>query len=218
MRRQITNKGKIKNYNFYIVGCLFFLMILTGIFLLDSTEYEYQIEIPCSEINTDYNLISDNEIYFFMNQTFGGDSIILDSTEFFKIHYLTTIPSDELRDFVKNLPDSIADKYCKKYLLDQLKDECFGWDKIKLENFWVITPEEGSKISDTLDYYKEFIRIFGENGNNYFSKPIFNKEKTLIIFERSQYINWEAAYGDIFVFKKIDNKWTYYFGKHLWIS
>jgi hypothetical protein len=199
MRRHTIHKIKMKNYNFYIVGSVFLLMILTGVFLLNSTEYEYNIEIPCSDINAEYNLIKDDDTYDFMIEVFGSDLTISDSTEFFKIHYLTTMPSDELIEFLSNLPDTIANNYEKKFLLDQLTDECFAWDKTRLKNFWVLTPEEHARIPDTKDHYDEFKRIFGANGSNYFSKPIFNKEKTLLIFERSQFINWEAAYGDIFV-------------------
>ena len=71
---------------------------------------------------------------------------------------------------------------------------------------------------DILDYWENFRKLYGNYGHHHYSKPIFNKEKNMVIIEHSGQGGWLLGSGDIILFRKEKGKWKLIKEQNLWIS
>lgn len=225
-----TFKKKVRNSkfrqlgipSFYVIGGGFAILILIGLFVLNYDNYrKTNAGYSYSDLKKRYNVITNNDTYDFLNYSlFGADSILSDSLEFIKINCFTLKHSSKLKSFINSISDTLLSPTDKKIMKSQLSSEVFLWDNEKLINVWCLTPKDLNKInqSDTTDYWEEFRANFGKYGRHYYSRPIFNQNKDICIIEHSGQGDWLLGSGDIFIFKKINEKWTSVKEKNLWIS
>ncbi|ASB50282.1 hypothetical protein CDL62_15300 [Alkalitalea saponilacus] len=192
-----------------------------ALYMLD---YNKQIKdtasLTYSELKISHNLIEEDIVYEFMNETFSSDSCLIDSFEYKKILCFTIGHSKEIIRFINELDDSIINSSEKKHMIGKISGESFLWDNSKLRNFWVLTPNDLNKIHNSVntDYWDEFQRTFGNYGKHQYSKPIFNSSYSFAVIEHSGQGGWELGSGEIMAFVKIRGKWTFYSKKSLWIS
>ena len=182
--------------------------------------YNSQEKKTYSDLINSKRLIKQNETYDFMNEIFCKDSASVDSLQFTKIICSSIGHSKELGKFINEISDTILSNSDKKFMKDQLIKTSLIWDKSKLKNFWVLAPSDLNKIDDSgnNDYWEEFRKLYGNYGRHKFSKPIFNKNFTVAIIEHIGQGDWLLGSGEIIVYIKINEKWTFYFEKNLWIS
>tara|TARA_B100000809_G_C15041680_1_gene495765 strand:+ start:592 stop:1260 length:669 start_codon:yes stop_codon:yes gene_type:complete len=208
--------------NLYIVGGGFTIVMLIGLFMLNYDNYrKTNAGYSYQDLKEKYNVISENEVYSFMNSTFfKTDSIISDSMEFTKVKCFSKKHSSELKSFIKSTNDTFLSSSEKKYMKNQLINEVYLWDNERFVNVCYLTPKDMYKInlSDTTDYWEECIVNFGNYGHHNYSKPIFNKKKTVCIIEHSGQGGWLFGSGDILLFKKINGNWVLIHEENLWIS
>ncbi|GAA5023667.1 hypothetical protein GCM10011506_06690 [Marivirga lumbricoides] len=156
-----------------------------------------------------------------MNYTlFEADSAIDDRREFIKLNCFSLKHSSELKKFINSQPDTILTIQEKNHLKSQFDSQTFLWDKNKLINVWCLTPKDLYKAqeNDTIDYWVNFRELFGNYGHHHYSKPIFNKDKTVVVVEHSGQGGWLFGSGSILLFKKENSKWKLIKEYNLWIS
>jgi len=156
-----------------------------------------------------------------MNYTlFGADSLIDNRREYIKLNCFSSKHSSDLKNFINSQPDSILTSQDKKFMKSQLANQTFLWDQDKFINVWCLTPKDlyKTKENDTIDYWENFRELFGNYGHHHYSKPLFNKDKTIIVIEHSGQGDWLLGSGSILLFRKENGKWKLLEERNLWIS
>ncbi|QHT67088.1 hypothetical protein GXP67_10725 [Rhodocytophaga rosea] len=204
--------------SFYVVGGGLCIVILFVVFLINYGRYW----------NSDYNtlkrkypIIREDYVYELMNTVFiESNSAITDSLELTKIICFAHVHSSTLREVIEAIEDSIASNQDRQYLLDQLDKTVYLWDNQRLNNNWLLTPNDLNQISrnDTTDYWQEYRKKFGTSGKLGFSKPVFNKSKQIAIVERSIRGDWLMGRGDIIICRKVNGQWKIIKEENLWIN
>ena len=102
----------------------------------------------------------------------------------------------------------------------QFVSQTLLWDQNKLINVWCLTPKDLYKVqeNDTIDYWENFRELFGNYGHHNYSKPIFNKDMTIVVIEHSGQGDWVWGSGDILLFRKENDEWILIKEYNLWIS
>lgn len=207
---------------FYIIGAGFLIVGLIGFFLNDYKNYrETNLGYTYEDLKSRNLVIVEQEIYEFMNSNiFDVDSILVDKREFMKINCFTLKHSSDLRKFINSQTDSILTSYDKKFMKSQIENQTYLWDQDKLINVWCLTPRDLNKVqeTDTLDYWGTFRKLFGNYGHHHYSKPIFNKDKNIVLIEHSGQGDWLIGSGNILLFRKENGKWKLIKEQNLWIS
>ncbi len=221
MRRYKQHTRRPDKNNLIIAGAGVLIVMMIAIIIFDySIKNMHKSHLPYSELKQNYKLIEDDATYEFMNEILHVDSILLDSMEYTKIVCFSIGHSKDLKEFIKDLPDSIIDRSDKRYMINQLYPESLLWDNSKLKNCWILTPHDLNKIStsDVFDYWEEFRRIYGKYGEHSYSKPIFNKNKTVVVLEHI--VQGDVLWGsdDIIAFIKKKGKWILLKNQNLWVS
>lgn len=222
MARRNRKNNQLGVPNLYIIGGGFIIVILIGLFMLNYDNYrKTNAGYSYLDLKEKYNLISENDVYSFMNSTFfKTDSLVSDSMEFTKIKCFTRKHSSELKAFLKSADDTLLSESDRNYMKSKLTDEIYLWDNEKLMSVWCLTPKDMYRInlSDTTDYWEEFRANFGNYGHHNYSKPIFNKTKNKCIIEHSGQGDWLWGSGEILLFKKVNGNWVFIHEVSLWIS
>jgi len=208
--------------NLYIIGAGLLIVVLIGFFLNGYDVYrKTNAGYSYDDLKNRNTVISKQEIYDFMNYTFfGADSAIDDRREFMKLNCFSFKHSSDLKKFINSQPDSILTSQDKKFMKSQLVNQTFLWDQDKLINVWCLTPKDLYKTqeNDTTDYWENFREHFGNYGRHNYSKPIFNKEKNIVVIEHREQGDWVWGSGDILLFRKKNGKWILIKELNLWIS
>lgn len=206
----------------YIVGAGLLIVVLVGLFLngydvfrKKNAGYSY---LDLKNRNT---VISEHEVYDFMNYAiFGVDNSISERREFFKLNCFALKHSSDLRKFISSQSDTILTRQDKKYMRSQFDNQTLLWDQDKLINVWCLTPKDLYKVkeNDSLDYWDNFRERFGDYGYHHYSRPIFNKDKTVVVVEHSGQADGLLGSGNILLFRKENHKWKLIKKQNLWIS
>lgn len=208
--------------NLYIMGVGLLLVFLIGFFLNGYSNYrKTNTGYSYDDLKNKYTVISDPEIYNFMNYNlFGADSIIDDRGEFVKINCFSFKHSSDLKKFIGTQPDSVLTIQNQKFMKSQLQYQTLLWDQDKFINVWCLTPKELYKTqeNDTIDYWENFRELFGKYGYHQYSKPIFNKDKSVLVIEHNGQGDWLLGSGTILLFRKENGKWKLLIEQDLWIS
>lgn len=217
---KIFKKSKRKNHliNIFIISFGFFIILVFTNQIYKST-YNY-IYSSFDELKQNRDVISNTEIYDFINEIYSdNDSIEKDSLEFRKLMCFSIPHSETLVNLIDELPDSIVNIENKIHLKNQICTKTKLWDKDQLKNCWVLTPFDLKKIDeiDNDNYWENYRKIFG-SGKSSNSIPIFNKSKTVAIIQIESQGDYLLGYESILVYLKINGKWEYYTEKQLWIS
>lgn len=69
-----------------------------------------------------------------------------------------------------------------------------------------------------IDAWEEFRKEFGNGGIHSYSKPIFNKARTIVIIQHSGQGDWTLGSGGIYIFQKTEEEWKLLKDINLWIS
>lgn len=213
-------KNKRKNYltNIFIISLGFFLIV---IFINHIYKFTHNyIYSTYDELKLTREVISENEIYDFLNEIYtDGDSIEKDSLKFRKLMCFSIPHSEPLINLIDELPDSIVDNDNRIYFKNQICKKTKLWDKDQLKNCWVLTPSDLKKIDELDDdnYWENYRKLFG-SGKSSNSVPIFNKSKTVAIIQVEGQGDYLLGFETIIVYLKINGKWKYYTEKQLWIS
>jgi hypothetical protein len=173
------------------------------------------------------SIITDNDIYELVGQTIfpSGERLKPDSE--FELLKQETFTSFHIGygTIIEFCPEFIG-REDVLFLYSQITCESYFWNEKKLKNVKCVPTNEFK------EYYlapnnlpKQFVKSYfkfkrkkfkQKYKNRYieiYSKPIFNKAKTLAIIEHEQ-----NFYGDLLIFKKINNKWKKIAEHNLWIS
>ena len=153
-----------------------------------------------------YPVIKDIETYEFMNFTlFVASNIETDSLEFIKLNCFSLKHTSDLKSFISSSSDSLLSREDKKIMRQHLSNEVYLWDNKKMINAWCLIPKDFAKInhSDTIDYWEEFKTNFGNYGHHLYSKPVFNKDKSICVIEHRGQGGWLFGSGKILLFKKV---------------
>lgn len=213
-------KNKRKNYltNIFIISLGFFIIV---IFINHIYKFTHNyIHSTYDELKLTREVISENEIYDFLNEIYtDGDSIEKDSLKFRKLMCFSIPHSEPLINLIDELPDSIVDNDNRIYFKNQICKKTKLWDKDQLKNCWVLTPSDLKKIDELDDdhYWENYRKLFG-SGKSSNSVPIFNKSKTVAIIQIEGQGDYLLGFETIIVYLKINGKWKYYTEKQLWIS
>ena len=206
----------------YIMGAGFLIIILIGLFVNGYGNYrKNKISYSYEDLKSKNTVISEQEIYDFMNYTiFEADSVINDRREFMKLNCFSLKHSSELKKFINSQPETVLTIQDKKYMKSQIKNQIFLWDQDQLINVWCLIPKDLYEVQedDTLDYWENFRKLYGNYGHHHYSKPIFNKEKNMVIIEHSGQGGWLLGSGDIILFRKEKGIWKLIKEQNLWIS
>jgi hypothetical protein len=218
--------------SFYFVGVGLLIIVVIAVFFTNLENYrQRKSNTSYEELIEKHELISEEWIYKFMNNTFfNSDTILNDSLCFFKVNILTSKHSSDLRKYISS--SSLLSRADKKYLKSQLSNKIFIWDKNRLVNVWCLTPRDFfaineivSEKADTTDvayainaYSYVFEEIHGVGGQHRYSKPIFNRDKSFAVIEYQYYYSAFAAGSDILLYEKKGDKWILIDEKNLWIS
>ncbi|WP_133607226.1 zinc ribbon domain-containing protein [Flavobacterium cheniae] len=170
-------------------------------------------------------VISDNDIYNFMNEIYSNESIenvTKDSLKFRKLMCFSIPHGDSFINLIDELPDTIVNVENKEYLINQLDKKTKLWDKTKLKGFWVLTPSDLKKVdqlekSNGKDYWTNYKTLYGK-GNSSCSIPIFDKNKSVAIIHVERSADYLLANSSIYVYLKRNGRWEYYTQSLLWIS
>lgn len=208
--------------NLYIVGAGLLIVILIGFFLNGYDDYrKTNAGYSYDDLKKRNTVIYEQEIYDFMNYTlFCADSLIDDRREFMKLNCFSLKHSLDLKKFINSQPDSILTSHDIKFIKSQLAYQTFLWDQDKLINVWCLTLKDLYKTqeNDTIYYWENFRELFGNYGHHHYSKPIFNKDKTIIVIEHSGQGDWLLGSGNILLFREENGKWKLIKEQNLWIS
>lgn len=208
--------------NLFIIGTGLLLVILIGLFLNSYDDYrKTNAGYSYDDLKNKYTVIYEQEIYEFMNYTlFGADSVIEDRREHIKLNCLSFKHSSSLKKFINSQTDTVLTSQDKKFMKSQLEYQTFLWDQGKLINVWCLTPKDFYKTeqNDTTDYWENFRENFGNYGRHNYSKPIFNKEKNIVVIEHSGQGDLLWGSGEILLFRKENDKWRLIKELNLWIS
>lgn len=206
----------------YIVGAGLLIVVLVGLFLngydvfrKKNAGYSY---LDLKDRNT---VISEQEVYDFMNYTIlGVDNSISERRKFIKLNCFALKHSSDLRKFISSQSDTILTRQDKKFMRSQFESQTLLWDQDKLINVWCLTPKDLYKVTenDSLDYWNNFREFFGDYGHHHYSRPIFNKDKTVVVVEHSGQVDGLLGSGNILLFRKENNKWKLIKTQNLWIS
>ena len=208
--------------NLYIIGTGLFIVIIIGFFLNGYDDYrKTNTGYSYDELKNKYTVIFEQEIYDFMNYAlFGADSVIYDRREFKKLNCFSFEHSTALKKFIKSLSDTVLTSHDKKFMNSQFEYQTLLWDQTKLINVWCLTPKDHyeTQKNDTTDYWINFREHFGNYGKHDYSKPIFNKEKNIVVIEHRGQDDWVWGRGEILLFRKENGKWRLIIEENLWIS
>ncbi len=197
-------------------------LIVTLLGLLVYWYYDYfnsNAAYSYDELKSKNTVISEQEIYDFMNFAFfNADSILKDKREFAKINCFTIQHGQDISNFINSLSDTVLTSEDKIYMKTQMVKQPFLWDKDKLINVWCLTPKDLYKIKDDKEYWVNFRKAFGKYGHHHYSKPIFNNDKTLVVIEYSGQGDFLMGSGNMLLFKKEKGKWQLIKNHNLWIS
>jgi hypothetical protein len=221
MRRHPLNIEKRNNYNLFIVGCGFIIILMIAFYMTNYISPNRQSrDLDYSELVKKHKFIEEEFAYELVNELIFSDSALVDSMEFVKINAFSIPHSKEMKRFIKSFPDSVLNRNDKRYMTKQLSKKKLLWDKSKLNYCWILTSNDLNKIneSDSTDYWEEYRKLFGKHGHHRYSKPVFNKDKTFAIIEYGSQRDWLVGGGGIYAYRKINGKWTYYTLMFLWIS
>lgn len=209
-------KSKFPSSNLAIVDCGFVFIILFSFFLFPA----YQ-PLSYDELIETNQVITDNEVYDLMNELLSSkDSVKKDSMKYMKISVFPLKHSKALRSFIIDLEDTIVTQKDKEYMLQYFSTKTKLWDEKQLRNIWCIKPSELAELGGnyTLDYWQAYRKKFGDYGKHSYSKPIFNKDRTVAVIEHSGGGGWLLGSGAIWCFTKVDRSWRLTFKQTLWIS
>jgi len=221
MKRNNRDRKRFPNYSLGIVICGFLIVLPIAFFMSNYDNYNNRIRTGnFEELSQKYKVIKGDEIYEFMNFLFHKDSSTSELQENEKVFCLAAGHSKDIKNAIKELSDKLATQKDINHMLDQIHSETMLWDSTMLNSVWLLKPSDLAKInrSDTTDYWEEYRRLFGNGGKHYYSTPIFNQEKNLVLIEHSGSGGWELGSGGILVFEKVNNEWRYLKKISLWIS
>ena len=213
----------LKTFQFYIGASSLLIIFLCCLFLLN---YENHRKIRASysyaDLRTQYQVIEDEIVYELINQVF-LDTKIVDSMKMWNINCFTFQHSYALKSFIKKTSDDLISQTDKKIMRRQLNNTIYLWDNKKLNNARCLIPKDyyivnQSNQNDSVDYWVNFRANFGYGGNNSFSKPIFNSDKSLAVVEYIGAVDWVVATNDILLFRKENGKWVLVKQQNLWVS
>lgn len=225
MVQRQTKNSKVRQRgvpSLFVIGTGFFIVVLMGLFLYGYIDFHRKnATFSYSDLKNKYPLVEGEEIYEFMNLTlFDSDSVIADSREHSKLVCLTLKHSAHLRKFINSLNDTVLTRKDKRFMKSQFVDQTFLWDQDKLINVWCLTPKDLAKVhdNDTSNYWENFRELYGNNGRDQYSRPIFNRNKTIVIIEHHGQADWLAGSARILLFRKEKGEWKLFKEKGLWVS
>lgn len=222
---RFLKKKRNKNYkwNILIISIAFICII---VFVNHIYKYTYNyINGSYTVLKNSSKVISDNDIYNFMNEIYSNDNIenvTKDSLKLMKLMCFSIPHEDAFIYLIDELPDTIVNVENKEYLKNQLDKKTKLWDKTKLKGCWVLTPSDLKKVdqlekSNGKDYWTNYKALYG-NGNYRCSIPIFDKNKSVAIIHVERSGGYLLADGSIYVYLKRNGRWVYYTQSLLWIS
>ncbi|CAM3989960.1 DUF4829 domain-containing protein [Flavobacterium jumunjinense] len=217
---KIFKKNKRKNYltNIFIISLGFFIIVIFTNHIYKFTHnYIYS---SYAELKLNKEVISENEVYKFLNEIYSENaSIENDSLKFRKLMCFSIPHSETLVNLIDELPDSIVNIENKIHLKNQICTKTKLWDKDQLKKCWVLTPSDLKKIEETEndDYWENYRKLFG-SGKSSNSIPIFNKSKTVAIIQIESQGDYLLGHESIIVYLRKNGKWKFYKEELLWIS
>ena len=218
MRQKLEKYRNIGMNPLFIVGCGFIIVLFIAVYMLT---YESGMSLTIEELK-ERKLVVDNEsVYEFMNETFfRSDSVIIDSLEFQKIMCFSLGHSKDVKNFIKQINDTVLSKTGKRYMLNQLNKKSLLWNENELKNCWSLAPADFQDLTNNScwDYWEAFQKKFGNGGKHNYSVPIFNSSKTFVVIEHSGQGGCLLGSGEVLSFIKVNGKWKFYKELHLWIS
>lgn len=197
--------------NLYIIGPGLLTIVLLAFFMNGYDHYRKKnAGYSYDELKTRNIVISEQEIYDFMNYTlFGADSLIDDKRESMKLICFSLKHNSDIKRFIFSQPDTVLTTQDRKYMGSQCDSRIFLWDQDKLINVWCLTPKDLYEFNenDTTDYWEHFEKLFGNHGYHHYSKPILNQEKNIAVIAHSGREGWLGGIEEILLFKKENGKW-----------
>lgn len=197
--------------NLYIIGPGLLTIVLLAFFMNGYDHYRKKnAGYSYDELKTRNIVISEQEIYDFMNYTlFGADSLIDDKRESMKLICFSLKHKPDIKRFIFSQPDTVLTTQDRKYMGSQCDSRIFLWDQNKLINVWCLTPKDLYEFNenDTTDYWEHFEKLFGNHGYHRYSKPILNQEKNIAVIAHSGREGWLGGIEEILLFKKENGKW-----------
>lgn len=218
---------RIEIPSLFIIGGILMIVVLIGLYLIGlyhSDNYINENAIngySYQDLKEKYTVVYEDEVYEFMNSAiFNSDKNIEDKREFIKLNCFTLYHSTNLKKFIHSIDESILTNNDKKYIQSQFQNKILLWDQDKLTNAWCLTPQDIYRLEENnnIDYWENFRKNFGNYGYHHYSKPIFNREKNIVIIEHSGQGDWLLGNGSIQLFKKENGKWKRILELDLWIS
>ena len=164
--------------------------------------------------------ITDEEIYEVINQLIPDSSILINQFKLFD-------DTDKIRRVIERYPNHFKSED-KEYMYAQVynkehrikkkfiegKGKRLFSDKKIRRFFWFVNRKDRGNLDRRWDkfhkkYGKGFYRI---------SRPIFSKDKSVIIISEGFYCGGLCGSGGIYIYKKINGKWEMEEMYSLWVS
>ena len=214
--RQKNKRKLFAKLNLLFVG-IGFILILGLIIpalnykLIDSNRHNY------TELKNYFPLIEDQNIYNFMNQLIKNNPI--DSLHYRKMRCFTISLDEDSKKVINKISEKYLNKEDKKFILSQISNKRFLWDKNRLSNYWLLSQVVIDSLhNEKEDFWKAFKKEYGFYGLHSFSKPLFNNNKDIVVIEHSGSGGGTLGSGSILIYKKVDNSWVLIENYRLWIS
>lgn len=197
--------------NLYITGAGLLIIVLVAFFIYGYDNHRKRVsKYSYDDFKSRYTVISEPAVYDFMNYTlFKADTAFANRREFIKLNCFSIKHSSDLKKFINSQSSTILSFQDKKQLKSQIDKQTFLWDQSKLINVWCLTPKDLYQAgeNETIDYWVNFRQLFGNYGHHHYSKPIFNKDKTVVVIKHSGQGDWLWGSSEILLFKKENGKW-----------
>ena len=197
------------------------IVILASLFLLNANNHmKIQFSHSYEELCEEYKTIEDEVVYDLINQAFLGKDIVLPDSIKWNIYCFTIPHSRELKSFIANVSNELINKNDKYFIKSQLDATSYLWNNKRLNNARCLIPKDyyEEEENDTIDYWDKYEANFGYGGKHSFSKPIFNRDRTLAVIEHKYYFGFLYAGNVILLYKKEKCIWTLLERQYILIS